>query len=198
MNKSPYILGKMRHVSWSAISSYEWSPEQWYNSYYLGIRTDSKEMEFGRKVDKEIERNPKYLPQIVRYKIMQHRMDCVFNGLPLVGVSDTYKPTKRCALRDYKTGKKAWDQKRADETGQLTMYALLLNLIDGVKPEDLDLYIDWMPTKETNDFKIRFRDQPMVLQTFQTKRTMRDLLEFGQRINKRWKEMNEYVKSKDK
>lgn len=190
-------------MSWSAISSFEWSKEQWYQSYYLGIRTGSKEMDFGRKIDKEIERNPKFLPQIIRYKVMQNWMETVFNGLPVVGAGDTFRPEKKTArthtkpaLRDYKTGKKAWDQKRADETGQLTMYAFLLNLMYDIHPDDLELYIDWMPTQETNDFKIIFRDQPMVVQTFKTKRTMRDLLEFGQRINKTWKEMNEYVLSR--
>lgn len=185
----------MKHMSWSAISSFEWDPEQWYNQYYLGIKTDSKEMAFGRKIDERIETDPTFLPSVTRYKHMQHRMKTDFGGLPIVGVADTYCDDS-LALRDYKTGKKAWDQKRADETGQLTMYALLLHLTEGVHPEELDLYIDWMPTVETPDFRIQFRDQPMVVESFHTKRSMRDMLEFGQRINRRWEEMNQYVQQR--
>lgn len=188
---------KTRPISWSFISSFEYDPEQWYQSYVLNKRSTSKEMTFGSMVDKEIEINSKYLPDVVRYPIMQHKMRAKLGKIELVGIADTYLPFKGsryeasklgcsplAALRDYKTGKKPWNQKRADETGQLTMYCLLLWLTEKIRPEDVELYIDWLPTKETGDFSIQFKDRKVRPYTFKTKRTMRDVLEFCTRIER--------------
>jgi len=178
-------------LSWSAISSFEWDKEQWYQSYILNIRQESKELTFGNYVDKELQNNPKFLPEVERYPVMQHEMRIMFDGVPLVGFADGYDPGK--TLADYKTGKKAWTKKRADETGQLTMYALMLYLIEKVKPADMTFRIVWLPTAEHGDFSIGFREWPPKVQIFNTKRTMLDILQFGQRIKKTLGEMQEYV-----
>lgn len=191
MNWQP--IGEMKRMSWSAISSFEYDPEQWYQQYYLGIKTDSKEMAFGRKIDERVQVDPKFIPTLRRYKHMQHRMEVIFDGIPLIGVADGFEELKRAALGDYKTGKKAWDQKRTDEAGQLTMYGLLLWLTIKLRPEKVDFYIHWLPTTETNDFRIEFRDRPVVPVTFKTQRTMRQLLEFGVRIKKTEAAMRKYV-----
>lgn len=203
---------KKRPVSWSFISSFEYNPEQWYENYVLGIKSTSKEMTFGSSIDLKLQDDPKFLPHVVRYPIMQHKMEAKFGKVPLIGVADTYRPKGYqevfkvgermevggflpASLRDYKTGKKAWDQKRADETGQLTMYCLLLWFTEKIQPEHVDLYIDWLPTKEGGDFAICFRDNNVKAFTFKTRRTMQQVLEFGQRIHKVLAEAEAYCKS---
>lgn len=185
------IYNGSRPLSWSAISSFEWSKEQWYDTYILGIRQESKEMSFGNYVDKKLQEDPLFLPEVDRYPVMQHRMSVVFNKVPLIGYADGYDPGK--IIADYKTGKKAWNQKRADETGQLTCYAFLTYLIEKIPPSELTLRIVWLPTAEHGDFSIGFRDSPVVPYVFETKRTMLDILQFGQRISRRLKEMEAYV-----
>lgn len=216
MKKKYKTFDRKRPVSWSFISSFEWSPEQWYQTYVLGIRQSSRQMEFGSYVDKRLQDDPTFLPEVVRYQNLQHKMLAKLGKVPLIGLTDAYRPkiinsggvsfTKKTAtvipahilspaIRDYKTGVKAWTQARADETGQLTMYCLLLWLTEKVRPEDVELYIDWLPTKEMGDYTIGFRDRKPKPVTFKTKRTMKQVLEFGERINRTLIAAEEYCKN---
>jgi hypothetical protein len=120
-------------------------------------------------------------------------MSVMFGTIPLVGIADGFDREGR-KLLDYKTGKKPWDKKRADETGQLTMYCLLLYVSEKIKPEEMDLSIVWFPTQEHGDFSVSFVE-PIRVHTFPTKRTMRQVLAFGMKINKIYREMEEFVKA---
>lgn len=182
-------------LSWSSISSFEWDPEQWYQSYIKGIRQESKELTFGSFVDKKLQDDPDYLPSVERYPIMQYEMRIMFDGIPLVGYADGWDPEKK-RLKDDKTGKKPWTKKRADETGQLTMYCFMIYLIEKIKPGDIKLFISWMPTVESGDFSIQFLDDPMVPKIFETSRTMLDILQFGQRIKTTLAAMESYAQAR--
>lgn len=200
------IYHKDRPLSWSAISSFEWNKGQWYRKYVLKeLPEDTPELLFGKMIDERIQAEPDFLPELVRYPVLQHEMRTEFNGIPLLGFADAYQPAstkvksggqspsvnKTCAaIRDYKTGRKPWDQKRADETGQLTMYLFMLWLRDKTKPEEVEGYIDWLPT-HIEDGKIAFIE-PVTIHTFKTKRTMREVLAFGQRIKDTWVQMEQY------
>lgn len=202
------IYNEKRPLSWSAISSFEWNPLQWYEKYVLGEKmVMTPELEFGSMVDKKIQEDPKYLPHVVRYPILQHKMFGTFDSIPLIGYADAYRPYYRPmdvkdaredfkpAIRDYKTGRKAWDQKRADETGQLTLYTFFLYMMEKIKPEDVELYIDWLPT-HYEDNKICFIEKDhrkLKPKTFRTKRSMRDVIKFGERINRTWIAMEQYA-----
>lgn len=195
--KKPIFDAKKRKISWSMISSFEYNPEQWYESYVLGIKPVSKEMTFGSMVDKRLQDDPEFLPHVPRYPMMQHRMEVKFGKYTLVGVPDGVDIEGHISthvLADYKTGKKAWDQARADETGQLTMYLLLLWLTEKVKPESFSCRIHWLPTRDTGDFNIELISEKDC-QTFETKRTMKDIIDFGVRINKTVKAMELYAKN---
>lgn len=182
-----------RPFHWSQISSWEYDPEQWYNTYYLGIpQTLNKELAFGKMVDDRIQDDPDFIPELERYPIQQHSMSVMYNGIKLNGTADHFDRKGR-RLKDDKTGKKVWDQKRADETGQLTMYLLLLYISEKIKPEEMTCYIDWLPTVDRGDFTIQFRDNPPKPITFKTTRTMKDLLAFGAKINQIRKEMKAYI-----
>lgn len=194
------IYHKDRPLSWSAISSFEWNKGQWYRKYVLKeLPEDTPELLFGKMIDERIQAEPDFLPELVRYPVLQHEMRTEFNGIPLLGFADAYRPRVRpaknrssecAAIRDYKTGRKPWDQKRADETGQLTMYLFMLWLRDKTKPEEVEGYIDWLPT-HIEDGKIAFIE-PVTIHTFKTKRTMREVLAFGQRIKDTWVQMEQY------
>lgn len=180
-----------RPMSWSQISSFEYSPAQWYDIYVLGKKQESKELTFGSIIDKKIQDDPKFMPSLPRYPHMQYKMKVMFDGVPLVGLPDGLDLDKYL-LADYKTGKKAWDQKRADETGQLTMYLLLLYISKKLPPEKFKCYIHWLPTEERGDFSIDLIKDCKPI-TFETKRTMTDVLLFGLRIKKVIKDMEEYL-----
>lgn len=181
-----------RPLSWSAIASFEYDPKQWYDTYILGKKQTSKEMTFGSMIDKKIQDDPAFMPNLPRYENMQYKMKVMFGDIPLVGVPDGLNLKKSKDLADYKTGKKLWDKKRADEIGQLTFYLLLLYITLKLRPEDFKLAIHWLPTQENGDFSISLISETE-FKSLYTKRTMQDLVAFGIRINRTVKAMEDYV-----
>lgn len=188
---------KNRPLSWSAISSFEYDPEQWYTKYVLNIYPEpTKEMTFGSLVGKKIETNPKFLPMIPRHSIMEFPFKCKFGKIELVGFADTFCDKTFRKLGEFKTGKRAWDQKRVDEHGQIDMYLLMNFVMHKVKPEEVEVQLVWMPTMERSDFSIFFvPDVVEKIKIFKTKRTMVDILRFGERINKTVKAMTKYAEN---
>lgn len=191
-----YEFLRNRPLSYSAISSFEWNPRQWYESYILGERQTSPELTFGSYVDKRIQQDKKFLPDLPRYPLMQFKMKAMFKDIPLVGIPDGLDiESPRKLLSDYKTGKKKnpWNKKRADETGQLTFYLFLLWLTRKLKPEDFDCFIHWIPTQMNEDKTVSLVE-PVEIKTFKTKRTMKQLLEFGSHIIETVKQMEKYAR----
>jgi len=184
------------NVSWSAISSFQYDKEKWFDSYILGKKQQSKEMDFGKVIDQRIQDDPNFLPHLPRYEHMQYKLEVVMSGLKLKGIPDGLTLTgKKKKLFDYKTGKKAWDLKRAKETGQLKFYLLLIYITHKIPPEEFECGIHWLPTRETGDFAIEFIEENNI-KTFKVKHTMQDILLFASEIKRIYKEMEEYVASK--
>lgn len=195
MNKLTF--DKNRGFSWSAISSFEYDNEQWYRKYVLGIEDPKgKEMAFGSMVGERLASDPDYLPNVPRLSHFEFEqpdgLKAKFGDIPLIGFIDSYEPHTK--LFEYKTGKKQWTQKRADEHGQIDMYLLLLYLKHQVKPSNVECTIFWLPTQDNGDFSISFIDEKRV-HAFKTTRSMRDVLAFGMRINKVYKEMIAYCEN---
>jgi hypothetical protein len=209
---------KTRPLSWSAISAFEWNKEEWWEKYVLHqdctrdqdgllgwcavteshnrscpVVAQSKELEFGSYIDKRLQVDSEFLPHVPRYPLMQYEMKASFMNMPLIGLPDGLS-FEQLTLADYKTGKKPWDQKRADETGQLTMYLLLLYLLEKVHPEEFDCIIHWLPTQANQDFSISLIDDSDLV-TLHTTRTMQDVLAFGKRINTTYNLMEQYCKN---
>lgn len=181
-----------RPLSWSAISSFEWDKEQWYAKYVLKQeQPPSREMLFGKKFADSVEAGKPLAPVTV-YSIVEQKLECQFAGISLLGFMDTYEP--KFKVREYKSGKNAWTQEKVDNHGQITMYLLMLYIIHGTRPEQIKCHLDWIPTYETGDFQIDFV-RPIRIHTFTTKRTMRDILVFGQRIKRTYKEMQAFAEN---
>ena len=80
-------------LNWSSVSSftYQDTPEQkdqWFRQYILGERSSSPEMFFGSMIDKRIQTDPTFMPDLPRYELMQYKMKVNFNGLLLFGTPD--------------------------------------------------------------------------------------------------------------
>ncbi len=188
-----------RPLSWSAISSFEWNPEQWYSRYVLAQQDPpSEEMLFGKLVGERLASDPSFLPHVPRYKVFEYELKQSLGNIPMIGFIDSYEPKlfkKGPALYEYKTGVKPWDQARADEHGQISMYLLMLFLEQNVSPDTIPVDILWLPTQKNGDFTISLVDEKDV-RIFRTKRTMTQLLEFGQRIRTTVKDMELFANQK--
>jgi hypothetical protein len=117
----------------------------------------------------------------------------MFNNIPLVGFCDTYEPHTK--LGEFKTSKRPWTREKVDSHGQLTFYALLLYIQHKVKPESLHIQLQNILTKENGDFSLDFV-KPIKVYTFETKRSMKDILQMGTRINSTRAEMEAFARLK--
>lgn len=188
-----------RPLSWSSLSSWEYNKEEWARKYLDGETIPpNAEMIFGSKVGKKLETDPTYLPMIPRHSKMEHEFKVNIGGITLVGYADSFCTITKKKLLEFKTGVKKWDQKRANEHGQLTAYLLMNYITNKIKPEDVEVQLVWMPTKrsETGDFNIGIEFIPDIennIQIFTTKRTMVDILKFAAKIKSTYKEMERYA-----
>jgi len=190
-----------KRMSWSAFSCFnnpdypEFSNrEKWYERYVLKIQEPpTPQLVFGSMIDKKIQADRSFLPQLERFPVMQFEMKPYLNTIPLIGYADGFDRDK-LRLKDDKTGVTPWTQERANKTGQLTMYLLMLHLEYGIHPEKVQCQIDWIPTMKKSDGSIALVDPPRV-ETFYTKRTMLDLMKFMNYIEETYKQMQEYVKN---
>lgn len=188
---------RKRPLSWSAISSFEYNPEQWYRKYVLGIEEKpNPAMLFGKLVGERIASDPTFLPNLPRLSLYEYEqpdgLRSMFGKIPLLGYIDSYEP--HTTLFEYKTGQRLWTQKRVDEHGQIDMYLLLLWLKYKIKPTDIAVTLFWMPTQDNSDFNISFINEKKIY-PFPTTRTLQDILNFGARINRVYKEMDEYCQN---
>lgn len=181
-----------RPLSWSQISQFQYSKQAWFDKYVMGIETEpSIEMIFGREVGERLATDPTYLPEVPRLPIFEHELKFEFNGVQMIGYIDSLcLDTNK--LYEYKTGRKKWDQKRADDHGQIEMYLLGLYQTKKIKPEDIACHIHWLPT-HIKDGQVAFVE-PFTVNTFKADRTMADILRFGNYIKEVRKEMEEYYR----
>lgn len=188
---------KKRPYSWSQHSQFSmYSKEDWYKRYILGIKIPStKEIDFGSLVDKRIQSDPTYIPQIPRGRSLQYTVNVNLGDIPLVGLFDIFDDVD-LFLGEIKTGKAEWDKSRVDSHGQITLYCLLLYLRDNILPESVKCKLFWLPTQDNADFTISFA-RPFKVHEFETSRTLEQILEFGAEITKVRKEMEEYIRTHD-
>lgn len=145
-------------------------------------------MQFGKKFAKSVEDRKPLVPVTI-YSEVEYPLKVVFNNIHMIGFIDTYEP--HTAFREYKTAKTLWTQQKAQDHGQLKMYALMLYITHKVKLEDLTIHLDCIQTKENGNFEISFADGK--IHSFEVKLSMKDILLFGSYIMKTVDEMNKYV-----
>lgn len=179
-----------RPLSWSQLSKFQYRPYEWYNHYILGQTQDpSPEMRFGSMIDKKLQDNPNFLPEIPRYTHLQYELKTEYDGIPLIGYPDALDLDDP-KIRDYKTGREKWDKTRADKTGQLSMYLLMIWQMHKIKPDDFKCFIDWMPTR-IKDKQVSFIE-PFKVHTIETRRTMAQIVEFASKMVETRKKMIDF------
>jgi hypothetical protein len=191
-----------RPLSWSALSSFDYDPEQWFKRYILGEKQrENSRMIFGKVIAHSIEMGRPLVPftiingEPIKGKNVEHPFKVMFSGVPLIGFADTFDHVSFKKLGEFKTSEKGWDQTRVDQHGQITMYLLMNYITNKVNPEDVECFLEYAQTYEDSNFKIKFV-KPVKIYHFKTKRTMADILRFGKYINDTIDAMQKYVESR--
>jgi hypothetical protein len=181
-----------RALSHSQLSSWEYSKEEWYKSYILGERSaPSAEMIAGSIIGDAIGTPDNPIPDLNPPGVKEFELHANWEGINMIGYCDHYCPDMRI-LHENKTSpnKRRWTQRKVDEHNQLTMYALMLNLRDGIEPEDIEMYLNFIPVALVG---VTYKPLPNWKQ-FETRRTKQHLEAYKQYIMRTVEEMDKYIK----
>lgn len=172
------------YISWSRLSLYERSPQEYERVYLLGEGRTSPQMELGSRIAKaletgESEDGDELFLNIIFPKepLREFKIEAELDGIPLVGVLDAFN-SKQLRVREYKTGKN-WTQRMVDEHGQLTFYALLVYLKHKQLPKEIVL--NWAETTIDEDGNVKLTGRT---EEFTTERKMSDVFSMCTRIRK--------------
>lgn len=183
-----------RPLSWSSINSFKYDPNEWYEKYINGKRgRDTGPLVFGKNVGERLASEQDFLPEVPRLTEYEHELSVKIGKIQCIGFLDNFDLESK-TFAEFKTGKK-WTQDKANKHGQIDMYAAMIYLKYGIKPEDLKISLIWLPTEEQQDFRTDFvKDMKPVV--FPIQKTMRDILSFMAEIQVIHKQMQEYILSK--
>ncbi len=145
-----------------------------------------------------------------RYETQEYEIEVPFNGLTLVMHLDGFDLPKRCEcspthaalgcdfhiasenngrygkIGEYKTGV-LWNREKVEKWKQLDWYVLGVHLKFKVPPEKIPIVLTWMPTiwKDGESMPRPTGE----IENFETRRSMRDMLNIGKDIMVAWREI---------
>jgi hypothetical protein len=151
-------------------------------------------MEFGKKIGEQLASDPEFMPEVPRLPLYEYKLEAKLGNIPLIGFIDAFD-LKNKKLLEFKTGK-LWDKKKAEEHGQISLYAAMLWAMHKIHPGELDIKLVWMATEQGGDFETRFVDgmKPVI---FPIKKTMLDVLNMLARVKRVRAEMEDFVVHKN-
>lgn len=199
LRKQQIETWKERDVSWSQLSSWTYSKDQWAFKYLFGKQEEANQaMKFGNVVGDSLGTPDSMVPKLNPFLVgvKEYELRVPMNGHNLVGYCDHYCPDTK-VLNENKTSQTLdrWTQNKVDSHQQLDMYTLMLFLRDKVKPEDVEIWLNFIPVYVGGDFHPRVN--PEEFYRFRTKRTTQQCLIFGSWIDKTLKEMEKYAMTVD-
>lgn len=209
-----------RPLSHSQLSAWEYDPTEWYKRYILGERFEpNATMIAGTKIGDAIGTGACPLLKakskehyIYPSGVKEFKLTAKLGDIYLVGYCDHFDPTTH-TLHENKTStnRYRWNQRKTDEHDQFTMYALMLFLCHNIPPEDVTMYLNFIPTCKLLVPKADFKDVPewaldehicdervelpdvIEWKQYPTKRTTEDLERYVTYVENTVKAMQEYV-----
>ena len=191
MNNPNQMAGLPRkHISWSQISSLNWSVEQYKQSYIYNRRQDSIYLTFGKIFHEALEHRDKEVPkhlQLIRNQIPETEqseieMTAEIDNIPILGYFDGFNNSNE--IIEYKTGKtqnlKSWKS-------QLSLYSLLYYQNYNKLPKNVKLY--YCRTQFNENEQLVFA--PDKVQAFDFDIKLKDIMETINQIKKAYKEIKQ-------
>ncbi len=182
-------------LSWSSLSAFAWNRRDWYKKYLLGERQpDTPPLIFGKQVGYKLQHDPTFLTEVPRLPIFEKKLTGKLGDINLVGYLDAFSDNPM-SFMEYKTSSNdtRWSQKKAEEHGQMMFYFLLIWLNYQIPPEEIEAALVYIPCRENGAFDIELTGDPA--QVFPVKKTIPDLIKFGEFVKKTYANMQKYVES---
>lgn len=180
------------HISWSQLNAWERGEEHFYRVYILGESFENKEMAFGKKIAEGLEGKivcPEaefckvYLPDLPQ---KEHKIEIDFEDIPILVKMDRFDK-KKLIINEHKTGRNKWTQKKVDEHGQLTMYAMAVWKKYGKLPE---ISLFWIPTSLSDKGEVVLTGE--IPYEFKTQRSIKDFAKMYKRLKDAWQGINKF------
>lgn len=187
---------QVRPLSYSQLASFEYDPEQWWRNYVLEQRDPTTPaMAYGTYIGDLIGTPECPIPGLTPPGKKEYALQASLGEIKLVGYCDHFCPDT-LVLHENKTSDKPdrWDQNKVHHHGQLTMYALMLFLRDKIKPEDIEMYLNFVPVVRGGDMLYKLPDPP-IFHSFPTSRNTMDIMKYSRYILDTVKKMEEYYDS---
>lgn len=147
------------YLSYSALSLWKRDPIAFRAKYYDGMtQPETRYTLFGSEVHKLIEAGG--MTHVPRYKKAEYPIEVLIDGIPVMGVLDSFCPTKKAFL-DYKTGIRLangsarWNAVEVQKLDQLPFYSLLIKEKYGtVQATSKLVWLEtmWVPSKKILEF----------------------------------------------
>jgi hypothetical protein len=154
-----------RPLSYSQLSSWEYNKDEWYDNYILNKRTvPNASMIAGNVIGDLIGTTKSPIKELVDIGVKEYPLTARLGDIKMIGFIDGYNPDTK-VLHENKTSatKYRWNQRKADEHGQLTMYCLMLFLAHNIPPEDITMYLNYIPVIKTQKPRPEFAGLPLYL-----------------------------------
>lgn len=183
-----------RPLSYSQLSTWEYSKEEWYRRYIIGQPFKSNgAMNAGTLIGDSIGTDKSLIPALQPPGIKEFRLEARIDDIYIIGYADHYCPeTKVLHENKTSTNRKKWTQGAVDRHKQIDMYCLMLALTHDTKPEDVEIYLNYIPVIEGQDMKYYLPD-PVEYRQFRTYRTTEQVMAFADEIQKTVEDMHRYI-----
>lgn len=181
------------YLSFSQMTLFEMSPEKYIQKYiYEEKERISRNIALGKQLadgleNGELSGDPLLdlvMAKMPKFELMDKPFETELkNGKEVIKIlakPDTMKPDMT-AFKEYKTSTRAWTQKMADESGQITFYTTAIWLKTGRIPSDIELVC--ATTEYDENGALRPTGTIIRLRTI---RHMSDIIKMTLRMRKAW------------
>lgn len=190
------------YISFSQMTLFEMNPQKYVEQYIYGKKQrTTRNMAYGSLMADGLENDEStgdpvldmMMAKIPKFEIRDKAFEVDLKDgkkkITLLCKPDTMKEDMT-AFKEYKTSVRAWSQKMADESGQITFYATGMWLKIGKIPQDIELV----------DVVVQYNEDGSLTPTgemlrFKTKRTMVDIIKMTGRIKRAWAGINKLCDS---
>ena len=169
------------------------------NRYVLGkTSSPTPAMRFGSDVGDAIGTPDSPVPDLAPCGEKEYKLSAEVEGIALLGFADHFCPD--ClTLHENKTSDnpKRWTQGKVDKHTQIDMYLLLLYLSEGIPPERVTCYLNFIEARPSG-LGYRLHEPPRWTQYRVRTKTMADLDAYTEYVVKTVEAMQQYIEAQSK